>query len=144
MLITDSTIELATSGDLDGLKEEVRRIDTNLHWKSISYFAAANGHLPIVRWLYDIGHGHWDICALEDAAYDGHLDVVRFLHETYGLPCVNIEMSEVVDGGHLDVIRYLHDVCGVPFTVVNLTEPNGIAVLRYILESACDEASNVQ
>ncbi|CAN0229143.1 unnamed protein product [Ectocarpus sp. 6 AP-2014] len=98
-------------------------------------WAAAQGHLKVVRWLLDNrdegctesavdgacwnGHDatvHWLVCerkqagserALDYAASTGRIELVKWLSRRPGSTCTVAAMDGAAGGGHLDVVRWL-------------------------------------
>ncbi|KAF0699456.1 Aste57867_9998 [Aphanomyces stellatus] len=70
-------------------------------------YAAANGHIDMVRFLNDAGYaGTTD--AMDVAAGHGHLQVVTFLHTHRQEGCTTQAMNNAAANGHLEMLEYLH------------------------------------
>ncbi|KAF1335883.1 Ankyrin repeat-containing protein, partial [Globisporangium splendens] len=101
-------------------------------------FAARNGNLKMLQWLYDqeykggayavelaAENGHLETLswllehrphpqtrfavALERAAAKGHLDIVKRLHTCFDGPCSRMAMESAAKGGHLELVEWLHE-----------------------------------
>ena len=79
-------------------------------------FAAANGHLEVVKWLHQyqelsINESPYSICskcAMNKAAEKGHLEIIKWLHENRTEGCTIDAMNGAALNGHLEIIKWLH------------------------------------
>ena len=88
--------------------------------KHLIHFAAAQGHLPIIKQLTlnlncdPLQTDNYGNTALHDAARNGHLEVVKFLVETLHCPvntrgsCHMTPLEWAFFKGHFHVVKYLH------------------------------------
>lgn len=70
--------------------------------------AAENGHLEVLKFLYNIG-ATCSTSSMIWAASNGHLDVLKFLHSV-GVKCTERAMYYAAMKGHLDVLKFLHSI----------------------------------
>ncbi|POM57886.1 Hypothetical protein PHPALM_37543, partial [Phytophthora palmivora] len=72
-------------------------------------WAAAYGHLDVVKWLHVHRREGCTSLAMDSAAREGHLDVVKWLHENRDEGCSPMALTSASGSGHLDMVRWLHD-----------------------------------
>ncbi|ETV72210.1 hypothetical protein H257_12685 [Aphanomyces astaci] len=71
--------------------------------------ASANGHLPIVRWLYEHGTQDWSADAFTLAAAGGHVEVLTYLTQVKPRRGATMPaMDAAAMNGHLNVVQFLH------------------------------------
>jgi ankyrin repeat protein len=101
-------------------------------------YAAAHGHLSIIRYLIEESGQPIDVAAQNNyairyAARNGHLSVVRYLIEESGQP-INITawdngaLKFATENDHTDVIQYLE-------TVIPIIESLGLDLAREFFKS---------
>ena len=81
----EELIEACSKGNLDEVRALVEQGVDIHYWNDIAFrWASENGHLEIVKYLYDVGgvdiHVHNDL-AFQWASQHGHLEVVKYLYE---------------------------------------------------------------
>jgi len=73
-------------------------------------YACENGHLAIVRILYQWNLIHWNnhlsICGFENACYRGHLDVVRFLWSLHVFSTKNIDRNFLLSNKRTNIVQF--------------------------------------
>ncbi len=83
---------------------------TNLTFTTYAMdFAAANGHLEVVKWLHNNRKEGCTTWAMDWAALNGHLDVIKWLHENRTEGCTKYAMDMSTRNGHLEVCMWLHE-----------------------------------
>jgi hypothetical protein len=119
-------------------------------------WAAAKGHLEVLRFLHEQGCP-WNEEACMKAAAKGHLDTLRYLHEQ-GCPWDERACIEAAKNGHIEVLQFLHnrgcpwtDECyyatirgwyakwctSTPIDTAKAPRPRHVAVLRYLYKAGC-------
>ena len=69
-------------------------------------YAAAGGHLEVVKWLHENRTEGCTTDAIDRAAAGGHLEVIKLLHQ-YGACGTSKALENASKYGHLEVVRYL-------------------------------------
>ena len=72
------------------------------------YWAAANGHLEVIKWLHENTNQNCTIWAMNRAAEFGRLEVVKWLHVNRTEGCSVDAMDKAAVNGHLEVVKWLH------------------------------------
>lgn len=72
------------------------------------YYAALNGNLEIVKFIYEKCKGHCSKYIMDWAAEFGHLEILKWLYEK-GLECGYMTMWYAVRYNHLDIVKWLHE-----------------------------------
>lgn len=95
----------AYTGQLECLKY---MIDQGCEWYVFPLLscAASNGHLHILKYIYQLDGSldHRGLCT--DAAETGQLECLRWLHET-GFSWSVVTFSVALAGGHTECVEYL-------------------------------------
>ena len=78
------------------------------------YWAAANGHLDMVKYLVSKGadvRARFDF-ALQCTAFNGHLDIVKYLVENGAdvRACDDFALRWAAANRHWDIVKYLRSV----------------------------------
>ncbi|EQC25729.1 hypothetical protein SDRG_16391 [Saprolegnia diclina VS20] len=97
--------------------------------------AAANGHLAVVAFLHAHRTEGCTVKAMDEAAANGHLEVVEFLHFNRTEGCTVKALDEAIALGHLDVVRFLaeHRTEGASLNMLDFAAANGhLAVVQYL------------
>ena len=70
-------------------------------------YAARGGHLEVLQWAREHGHGcRWDTAVCEYAARGGHLEMLRWARE-HDCPWNALVFEYAAWGGHLEVLKWL-------------------------------------
>ena len=67
----------------------------------------------LLEWIKE---GKCDGYTMDDAAKNGHLDVMKYLFETVGAKYTHYAMDWAAQNGHLEVVKYLNEVVHAPYT----------------------------
>jgi len=111
-----TAIEIAEEGHLDlflqykdeitGYNLEADSEDINRNYHAMD-FAAANGRLEVVKWLFYNKQGKNALYALDWAAHNGYLEVIKWLHENKMRRDMDHAFVLAASNGHLEVIKWL-------------------------------------
>jgi len=69
--------------------------------------AAASGNLELVKWLHENAAATFSAAAMDGAAKEGHLSVVQWLHENSAAVCTTKAIDEAAAMGHLELVQWL-------------------------------------
>jgi len=69
--------------------------------------AAKYGQKEMLQWLHDNGYS-WDHRAFECAAENGHLDIMKYLYENRCYRAGDVPLINAATNGHLEVLKWLH------------------------------------
>lgn len=70
-------------------------------------WAAKNGYIELLEWLWQHTDERGTTNAMDDAALNGHLDVLKWLH-VHEKNCTDRAASNAAVKGHLDVLDWLY------------------------------------
>ncbi|KAJ8548550.1 hypothetical protein ON010_g11123 [Phytophthora cinnamomi] len=99
--------------------------------------AAANGHLPVVKWLHAIEAQHCTTRAMDEAATNGHLDVAQWLHRHRLEGCTTSAMDGAASNGHLTTLQWLfaNTKAGCSTKAMELAAANGyLVIVKWLFE----------
>jgi len=103
-------------------------------------WAAANGHLEVLKYLHEEAKARWDWRTATWAASNGHLHILEYLVERkYDQFKVHACWWAARDG-HLDCLKYLHETAKAPWdymAVRKAHEKNQPECLQYLLDNNC-------
>lgn len=102
--------EAARSGHLKTLMWalETLKVDGAGKLGSAMDYSAGEGHLEVVKYLFEQHHAHCSIDALNLAAGAGHFEIVKYLHECCHAPCSTDAMDDAASAGHFEIVKWLH------------------------------------
>lgn len=115
--MTEQQIETAAiEGDLATLKRLNQLMFTlpcqsptvRLAWRNAMDFAAASGHIQVVRWLHENRSDGCTVDAMNKAAFNNDIEMVLWLHENRTEGCSTDAMDWAATAGHLHMIQWLH------------------------------------
>lgn len=71
--------------------------------------AAYKGHFSIIKYLHSHGKG-CNSGAIDLAAANGHLNIIKFIHKNYpNVGCSHYAMIWAISGGYFDIVKYIHE-----------------------------------
>lgn len=110
----------------------------------LCYYAAARGHLGVLRYAHE--HGcPWNVRTTAQAALHGQLQCLKYAHEN-GCKIKEICAINAAKCGHLPCLRYLHEIAGCALTdsVVRAAVQNGrFDCVRFAVERGAQCSSDV-
>ena len=111
-----------------------------------SISAAKNGHLEVLKWLWEVETGGgtlfrkiFDEVTCHSAAGNGHLEVVKWLREVAECPWDRWTFSQAARGGHIELLRWAKDNgCPIdPGACALAAESGHLEVLKWLREEDC-------
>ncbi|GMF39954.1 unnamed protein product [Phytophthora fragariaefolia] len=106
---TPAAIQFAAAG---GHLEVLRWLYAN-YWTEPSVdvmdVAAASGNLMMIKWLHENTTAKFSSAAMDGAAREGHLAIVKWLHENRSEGCTVKAMDDAAAMGHLHVLQWLNE-----------------------------------
>ena len=72
--------------------------------------AAKNGHIEVVKYLYETFKDCRHKWTIDEAAEGGHLEIVKWLHENGSQGCSQNAMDMAAKNGHIDVVEWLYKI----------------------------------
>ncbi|OWZ04452.1 hypothetical protein PHMEG_00023641 [Phytophthora megakarya] len=72
-------------------------------------FAAAGGHLDVLKWLYDKYWIEPSVDIMDAAATSGNLEMIKWLHEHAAAKFSTAAMDGAAKEGHLHIVQWLHE-----------------------------------
>jgi len=125
----------AQNGHLNILKYLYNRCH---YWVDLTCcWAAEYGHLHILQYLRANGY-RWHIRTCEYASKNGHIDVIKYLRKN-GCILTTCSYLAAASNGHLETLRYLHEN-GCPldeYACYNAVVNGHLQVLQYLHENGC-------
>ena len=98
----------AQDGHLEMLKYIYEEVKVQWDWAT-AICAAENGHLPILKYLFERKYDAYDGMACQQASKNGHLDCLKYLHETAKAPWDGGAVREAHKRNRSDCLQYLLD-----------------------------------
>ena len=84
--------------------------------KTTAAWAAANGHLHILKYLVERKYDEYDEFSCSNAAENGHLDCLKYLRETAKAPWDDDAVREAHENNHPECVQYcLDNDCPLPY-----------------------------
>lgn len=110
------------------------------------YYAATNGHINAVKWLYEKHGIIQNSYMMEIVVMQGHLNVLEWLHNN-GFKLNTDCWTHAAEHGHLEILKYLHSNNiqmhpSTPFRAVTSSSKNKMKILEYLysIDAPFDEA----
>ena len=98
-------------------------------------FAAYNGNIEIIRFLYDNNLRFSTKKAMDSAAENGHIECLKYLHKNLDVGCTSNAIDLAAKNGHLNVIKWLHNNnnVGCSNNAMDLAAKNGhLDVIKWL------------
>jgi hypothetical protein len=134
------------SGSLSVIKV-IHNDDENICSSNLMNFAAAKGHLDIIKWLKENCKKIYSYDAIMDiAAINGHLDIIKELHADEKNNCSNNLINFAAAKGHLDIVKWLHKNCTTDCTTnaMDFAAANGhLNIVKWLYENRTEGCTQI-